>query len=141
MGDIFEDQNFEGLQRLIESNVDVNDRNVEPLQSACLSGWERGVQTLLEAKANPNIQSRDGYTPIMATTWIPNSERILRMLLEAKADPRITNDDKENFLSMTVENKWKSGLQILVEMRPNMRDEAIAMCREYDWVKGLKLLT
>ena len=80
-----------------------------PLHRACYMGWLEIVNSLLKAKANPNVKDENGFTPLMLMLQdclpdteghtlhvVPNEYEIVDALLKAGADPNIVGIDIYN---------------------------------------------
>jgi ankyrin repeat protein len=81
------------FRRLLKQGIDVNSRTTAyrgqaPLRLAARAGHTAIVELLLEAGADPNLESYDGRTPLM---HVANAE-ICRMLLAAGADVNVADD-------------------------------------------------
>lgn len=69
--------------------VDARDNNEMTLLAwAAIKGDEKKVSYLLQNGANPNIQNKDGMTPLMYAAS-NNHTNIVKCLLDANADPHI----------------------------------------------------
>ena len=77
------------------------------------------VKKLLEAQANPNVQSIDGDTPLHIAT-IEGHLPIIVQLLEAHADPNIQNNNGQTPLSVAMINGHHLIVQRLLEAQANL---------------------
>jgi ankyrin repeat protein len=83
------------VRRLLKRGVDVNARTIvykglTPLSLAARNGHTDIVKLLLEAGADPNVESYEGRTPLMQVA----NGNICRMLLAAGADARAVDDER-----------------------------------------------
>lgn len=70
-----------------------------PLNAASTIGYTELVEILLSHRANPNICSIDGETPLIsAIQTLTGNEDIIDILLTNKADPNFINKDKTSAL-------------------------------------------
>ncbi len=94
---------------------------------ACAKGYTGIVESLLAAKADPNLNSQRGDTTISVTlTQIPPPERgrILALLLDHGADPNATyNADGWTPLLLAANNKDRASLELLLSHKadPNAK--------------------
>jgi ankyrin repeat protein len=93
------------VRRLLKEGIDVNARTIgyrgqTPLRLAAKSGHTAIVEMLLEAGADPNLESYDGRTPLMDVA----KPAICRMLLAAGADVNAA-DDRRRTVLMSVTDK------------------------------------
>jgi hypothetical protein len=72
------------------------------------------VKLLLSRGANPNIQNKDGMTPLMYATASTNIE-VMKLLLNAGADVAITQNGRRTAISIADEYMFTEGLRLLQE--------------------------
>jgi ankyrin repeat protein len=72
------------------------------------------VKLLLSRGANPNIQNKDGMTPLMYATASTNIE-VMKLLLNAGADVAITQNGRRTAISIANEFMFTEGLRLLQE--------------------------
>ncbi|KAL5722151.1 hypothetical protein ACHQM5_005708 [Ranunculus cassubicifolius] len=68
------------------ANVDVMSPAGTPLERAALNGDHEAIEVLLNYHANPNLNYRDVWTPLLASLQA-HSFQCVQLLLEAGADP------------------------------------------------------
>eukprot|EP00747_Dinoflagellata_sp_TGD_P170255 gnl/TRDRNA2_/TRDRNA2_201342_c0_seq1.p1 gnl/TRDRNA2_/TRDRNA2_201342_c0~~gnl/TRDRNA2_/TRDRNA2_201342_c0_seq1.p1 ORF type:complete len:193 (-),score=40.92 gnl/TRDRNA2_/TRDRNA2_201342_c0_seq1:553-1131(-) len=85
----------DGIKKAIESGEDINtilSEGQSPLMAAVLSGKDKAVAYLLEARADMHIPEKDGYTPMHGAGFQGRPE-IAKMLMEARMDPSDRHSD------------------------------------------------
>jgi ankyrin repeat protein len=105
-------------QLLIESGADVNTQSCDMefttlLYATCFTGNYELTRILIAAGANPNVASKNGWTPLMKAV-LSNHEQIVAFLLEHGADPNIINREGINALHLAVKDKNKNIVKILL---------------------------
>lgn len=86
-------------------NIDViNNEGKTPLMVAASKGSLDGLRVLVEAGANLNATTTDGYTALMFSTQSARTARIPLFLLNAGADPTLTNSDGKSAFDLGADN-------------------------------------
>ncbi|MHB1238984.1 MAG: ankyrin repeat domain-containing protein [Gammaproteobacteria bacterium] len=91
------------LERLIRAGADVNTvgKNTTPLIAA--ARWPNEVRELLAAKADPNLTSSSGTTPLMAAVH-EGAVGSAKLLLAAGADPNPVSPGSSGPLDAAIQN-------------------------------------
>ena len=83
------------VQRALDEGADpIGPPTMRPLVVAAVHGHHEVVDTLLEAGVDPNVQTNDGGTALLAAAFLGRAE-VVERLLEAGADPTLANERGE----------------------------------------------
>ena len=106
---------IDGLQRLLASGVDVNQRSKEGLVALMLAvrkGFVLLVEHLLAARADPNVRAPTGATALYLAAEHGHAE-IAALLIDAGADPTIKGPKGQTPARIAWNNKDGTVLQAL----------------------------
>jgi len=98
------------VKEFIDKGQNVNEARADdletPLMLAVWYGFYETTKLLLDAKANPDLQNKWGYTALMKATFLGNF-RCVQVLLEGGADPRIRSLDGVRPNAAEIADKYK----------------------------------
>jgi ankyrin repeat protein len=112
LGNLAVARDMNGLQKLIDSGVDVNCRNQSGetlLHVAALSGDAEVLHLLLRNRADPNSRTDDRATPLHYAASMGHMQEA-RELLTAGADPQAVTDDGQTALHYAARLSAKPGI-------------------------------
>ncbi|HEV2319380.1 MAG TPA: ankyrin repeat domain-containing protein [Verrucomicrobiae bacterium] len=98
---------------LLEHGADVNAVGGEALDAAIIRGYEAVAETLLKARANPNVRNDNGLTPLNLAAR-DGSAKFIQMLLDAGADPNTPDNRGSTPLSNAT---LLGGLHVLTNVK------------------------
>lgn len=108
-----------------DSNVNVNEqtRNGDTaLIWAAEKGWDRIVETLLDANANVDIENQNGDTALMRASWKGHS-KVVRHLINARADVNSKNKDGDTPLILGATRGKRDIVEQLIEAGASVNDK------------------
>ncbi len=116
--------NLEAVQQALKNGANPNLIIDEFWQNNALTfaatlNYKEIVQELLNAKANPNIQNKNGTTALMYAA-VKNYKEIVQALLNAKANPNIQNENGATALICAAEMNCKEIVQALLNAKANV---------------------
>lgn len=146
---VFFAKSLDMLKLLVQHKADVNAKDADGNSVLHMAARDRGcdwVQTLLEAKAKPNIRNTHQITPLLLAIYDAPS---VRLLLNAQANPTVTTWDKKNTpLHLATYNKRFDIMEMLLSVqKPEQVDmadingtTALMYAAGRDFPQGVRLL-
>lgn len=95
-----------------------------PLHYAATEGFYEICLILLEAGANPNIQTNSSWATALHRASFRGHLKVVQLLLEKGADPLIQDADGSTALHKAKNNKKEEVMRFLNENYPNLKDVA-----------------
>ena len=90
--EIILDVNEDNEIQIIDNPNEVDENGVTLLMKAAKSGNDWEIKTLIDSKANINVQDKDGWTALMYAVRYQESLTCVELLLNAQADIKIKNN-------------------------------------------------
>lgn len=112
--EVAEAGDFVQLRAMVDIDLDKIDRSgVNLLIYEITAGHAIAVRTLLDAGANPNVNTPAGVSPMFAAALTPD-QTFLRLLLDKGGDPNLEDQRKEPLLTRLVFfDQWDNMLLLL----------------------------
>ena len=108
MRTVWQDTDFQLLNELLATGMDVNEKNVYGMTALMYAAWRdvpsiEVVSALLDAGADVNVKDEGGMTALMYSVWgeAPNAE-VIGSLLDAGADVNVRDEDGMTALMYSV---------------------------------------
>ncbi len=115
-----EDKNM--VETAIKNGADVNALRIEHvLVHAIRKANEDIIKLLLDGKADPNVLSGSGNTPLMLS--IERGGNIVKLLLDFKADSNVTSWDGKTLLMQAASRPNNLILLLKARANPNIQDK------------------
>jgi ankyrin repeat protein len=93
-----------------------------PLHYAATEGYYEICSVLLDAGANPNIQTNSSWATALHRACYRGHLNVVQLLLEKGADPTIQDADGSTVLHKARSNKKEEIIRYLNEKYPNLKD-------------------
>ena len=122
------DNDLERAEVFLSKNADPNAKDPEgntPLHVAVKIQNMAAVQLLFFYGANPNIENRDHFTPLLEAVWSRKPEKFIAALIGGGADPGAVARDKKSALHIAVKNNYTAIIPFLIKsgVDINAKDE------------------
>ena len=112
------DNDLEKAETLLRKNADPNARDSNgntALHIAVKADNPAALALLLFYGANPNIENKDHFTPLLEAVWCRKPEAFLTSLINGGADPAAVARDRKNALHIAVKNNYAEIIPFLIK--------------------------